>query len=697
MLNRNPFVYILLLLFIPSFCTRAKGDINILVLLSGNYGPNTYYTKDDMARYGWRTTTAALTKTVSRCPYASYIPATNADTLIADIAGLDDFDALAIMPASWRSGASYNDLLSDSNTLRLVRAADSSGKVIWAPCAAVRVLAKAGVIAGHQVVGASAYQSEYLAAGAVYLGDDHPPVIDGNIVTCVRNQYYHVKNCEALALALESTPTKTRLPGKNPPTFSVTPVSVPGALWARAIGGSGAEGATAMVPTSDGGFALAGYTYSAGLGSPDIFLIKTDSGGNMLWARFYGNSNWEYAYGLAETTDSGFVIAGYTTSAGAGSRDIWLVRTDRNGDTLWTRTVGDSLTEVARTVSLSPDGGFVIGGYTDSRGAGEDDIYMIKTDSLGDTLWTKIFGGSRSDMGRSVMPLRNGYALAGATGSPELTTNNQDYYLVRTDLDGQQIWGKGYGTSGTLPFDWANHVIGTGDGGYLIVGESSYNAPLNICAVRTDSLGTVKWRNFYGYSSYDYGTGACQSDSGGFVICGTSKSGTPLQNDIFIIKTDSLGTQLWSQILGGIGNDWGSSICRAQDGNYVVSGQSDSYGTGSHDVILIKVAADGPSGVSQEPSGRVPLKNQSTSFPNPFRIKTTIGFQLAKSSRVEARIYNITGQKIRQILLGIKPAGQNQMQWDGLDQDGTAASPGLYFCCLSAGIDQFWAKLVKIH
>jgi len=671
----------------------ARGDFKILALYSANYGPNSYFTGDDLARFGWKVTTAGLTKTISRCPSAKYIPTFTVDTLISTIGNMDDYDALVLMPASWMSGASYQDLLNDSSALHLVRIADSTGKAIWATCAGVRVLAKAGVLSGHQVVGTSIYQSEYEAAGAVYLGDDHPPVVDGNIVTCVRDMYYHVKNCEALAQAIESFPAKSGKKPKTDAAFTATPVSLAGALWAWAIGGSEADIATSIINTSDGGFALTGYTYLNGMTDPDIFLVKADSGGGLVWSKLFTDDGWQCSFGLVETADSGFVISGYTALAGA--RDIKLIRTDRLGDTIWTKIIGDSLAEVGRSVTLSSDGGIVIGGYTDSRGSGEDDFYLVKTDSLGDTLWTNIFGGTRSDMGRSVLPLENGYALAGATGSPELSTNNQDYYLIRTDQNGQKLWSKGYGTTSTLPFDWANHITRASDGGYLLVGESSYNAPLNICAVRTDSSGNMKWRKFFGYTSYDYGNVACAADSGGFMICGTSKSGTPLQNDLYIIRVDSLGSTKWSMLTGGSGNDWGSGICRAPDGNYVAGGYSNSFGSGSFDILLAKVGKSGASGIDAESTSLAPGKALLKAFPNPFRTQANIAFQIAGPSKVEIGIYNIVGQKICQ-LFGPLTGGQHTLQWNGRDQSGTQVSSGIYLCRLWSEKSQLWIKLVML-
>lgn len=693
MKKRISFISLFLASLLLMTCS-ARGDFKILALYSANYGPNSYFTGDDLARYGWEITTAGLTKTVSRCPSAKYIPAFTVDTLISNIADMNDFDALVLMPASWMSGASYEDFLNDSSALHLVRAADSSGKAIWATCAGVRVLAKAGVLNGHQVVGTSMYQSEYEAAGAVYLGDDHPPVVDGNIVTCVRDMYYHVKNCEALAQAIEKLPAKTGKKIKYDPDFTMTPVSLSGALWAWAIGGPEADIATSLIRTSDGGFALTGCTYSSGTADPDIFLVKADSGGILEWSRLYPCDGWQCAYGLAETSDSGFIISGYTSSQ--GSRDIRLIRTDRTGDTIWTKTIGDSLTEVGRSVILSQDGGFVIGGYSDSRGSGEDDFYMVRTDSLGDTLWTSVFGGTRSDMGRSILPMEDGFALAGATGSPELSTNNQDYYLLRTDRNGQKIWGKGYGTTSTLPFDWANHITRASDGGFLLVGESSYNIPLNICAVRTDSSGNMKWRKFFGYASYDYGNGACAADSGGFMICGSSKSGTPLQNDLYIIRLDSLGSQKWSMLAGGAGNDWGSAICRATDGNYVAGGYTNSYGTGSYDILLAKIGKAGPSGVQTGYPLPAPGKTMLKAFPNPFGTKASIEFQTPGSSRVDIGIYNVTGQKVCQLYDGPASGDRHNLQWNGLDQSGQHVSSGIYLCRLATEKSSLWLKLVKL-
>jgi putative intracellular protease/amidase len=181
-------------------------NIKVLFFLPAlNYGPNSYLTKDDMVKYGFEVTFAGVTRTLSGCSLFSALPAITVDTLLSEISRITDFDIVAIGPASWRAGDAYRDILNSSHVLQLIKSAADSGLVVWTLCGGVRVLAAADVIRGKNVLGAAVYKSEYENAGATYVGDDHPPVIDGNIVTCVRDQYYHVQNCEAMVKAYFKT------------------------------------------------------------------------------------------------------------------------------------------------------------------------------------------------------------------------------------------------------------------------------------------------------------------------------------------------------------------------------------------------------------------------------------------------------------------------------------------------------------
>jgi hypothetical protein len=170
----------------------------------------------------------------------------------------------------------------------------------------------------------------------------------------------------------------------------------------------------------------------------DVYLIKTDSVGNTLWTRTYGGFVGDEGWSVQQTSDGGYIITGYTASFGAGMLDVWLIKTNAFGDTLWTETYGDTLGDGGSSVQQTTDEGYIITGSTNSFGAGSHDVYLIKTDSLGDTLWTRTYGGIFTDWGQSVQQtLDGGFIIAGGTYS--FGSGNTDVYLIKTDGNGQVV------------------------------------------------------------------------------------------------------------------------------------------------------------------------------------------------------------------------------------------------------------------
>jgi len=662
---------------------KAKtADIKVLFVLSNNCGPNTYYTMDDMEKFGWQITKAAMTQTVSPCPLFGGLPTITVDRLLTDITNIAEYDAIALMPASWRAGNAYADILASSYAKNLFKAANDSGLVIWTLCGGTRVLAAANIINGKKVLGASVYLSEYQNAGAIYLGDDHLPVIDGNIVTCMRDQFYHYKNAEAMTTALENNPRFLRKSDRpvNSSFSSADILNYKGSLWTKNYGGTGADGCSKIIETSDGGFAIAGYTFSFGSGNSDMYLVKTDSSGNVQWTKTFGGSGFEYANGLEQLNDGGFLLAGYTTSNQNNNKNIYVVKTNSSGNLVWEKTYGKDSVDIASSIIKSEDGNYLICGHTQSLGAGEDDIFTIKINQNGDTIWTKTFGGTRSDIGKSLVELNSGgYLFAGSTGSPGITSNNQDYYLVKTGLTGISVWAKNYGTNGTLPFDWCNDIKLISGNSIMMVGESSYNSPLDVMLVKADSAGNSEWKKFYGNNFYDYGNSICNTTEGGMIICGTTKDKTTQKNNIFVVKVDNNGNELWRETYGGNNNEWGSSICRTRDGNYIIAGNTNSYGSGSFDIYVSKIKSTGSIGIKNINENINPSKDCLVgNYPNPFNSSTKIIFNVANSGKTKIIIYDLLGKEIQTIINSDNSSGIKTVIWNGRDSNGVEMPSGIY-------------------
>ncbi|MEO0049813.1 MAG: hypothetical protein ABIK42_01550, partial [candidate division WOR-3 bacterium] len=182
----------------------------------------------------------------------------------------------------------------------------------------------------------------------------------------------------------------------------------------------------------DGGYIIAGGT------EYDVYLIKTDANGNLLWERTFGGENDDWGCSVQQTSDGGYIIAGFTMSFGAGDWDVYLIKTDGNGNLLWERTFGGENDDRGYSVQQTSDEGYIIAGYTWSFGAGRADVYLIKTDDNGNPLWQKTFGGSSWDDGFSIQQtLDGGFIIAGSTGS--FGAGNCDVYLIKTDSEGNTV------------------------------------------------------------------------------------------------------------------------------------------------------------------------------------------------------------------------------------------------------------------
>ncbi len=360
-------------------------------------------------------------------------------------------------------------------------------------------------------------------------------------------------------------------------------------LWTRTYGGISLEWSRCVSATSDGGYIIAGMTWSFGAGREDVYLVKTDSDGDTLWTRTYGGSDHDRGNSVQQTSDGGYIIAGMTWSFGAGREDVYLVKTDSSGDTLWTRTYGGWRSEAGNSVQQTSDGGYIIAGYAERLGASAD-VVLLKTDSSGNTLWTRTYGGSSDEKGYSAqLTSDGGYIIAGYTWS--FGAGRSDVYLLKTDSSGDTLWTR---TCGGSDSDWSYSVQQTSDGGYIIAGETeSFGAgDDDVYLVKTDSDGDTLWTRTYGGSGYDRGRSVQQTSDGGYIIAGYTNSFGAGNTDVWLLKTDSSGDTLWTRIYGGRPYDYGRSVEQTSDGGYIIAGDTRSFGTGDYDVWLLRIVGE---------------------------------------------------------------------------------------------------------
>jgi len=367
--------------------------------------------------------------------------------------------------------------------------------------------------------------------------------------------------------------------------------------FVRAYGRPGYNGANSVQRTSDGGYIVAGWTTYMGTFNTDILLIKTDANGNVQWAKTYGEAGYDLAYSVQQTSDGGYIVAGHTDSFGAGLDDIFLIKTDANGNIIWAKTYGGTDYYYTSSVQQTSDGGYILAGYTWSFSAGGD-ILLIKTDANGNVQWAKTYGGTDDDYASSVQQTSDGgYILAGTTWS--FGAGWSDIFLIKTDANGNVQWAKTYGEAG---YDLASSVQQTSDGGYILAGYTySFGAGNgDILLIKTDANGNVQWAKTYGGTDDDRAYSVQQTSDGGYIVAGYTASFGAGGLDIFLIKTDASGNLQWAKTYGGTSGDYASSVQQTSDGGYIVAGET------YPNVFLIKTDANGDIGSCSIVSSAIP-------------------------------------------------------------------------------------------
>ncbi len=359
----------------------------------------------------------------------------------------------------------------------------------------------------------------------------------------------------------------------------------------KSFGGSNEDEGKSVQQTTDGGYIIAGVTHSFGAGDEDIYLIKTDANGDTLWTRAYGGTHDDEAHSVQQTTDGAYIIVGETKSFGSGKEDVYLIKVDSSGTLLWSKTYGGNEDDEGHFIRQTTDGGYIITGETHSFGAGEKDVYIIKTDSVGHITWTKAIGGNHEDEGNCVRQTTDGgYIVVGETHS--FGAGKEDVYLIKLDSNGNIQWTKAYGGSDD---DDGHSVWQTTDGGYIITGEThSFGAGKeDVYLIKVNSSGALQWSKAYGGADEDEGNAVQQTTDGGYIIGGESESFGNNEELAYVIKTNSIGDTLWTATFAAADETEFHDIQQTSDGGYIATGEIETEQPGEENVFLVKFDSTG--------------------------------------------------------------------------------------------------------
>lgn len=239
-------------------------------------------------------------------------------------------------------------------------------------------------------------------------------------------------------------------------------------VWQHTYGGQEDECANYVLQTFDGGYILSGWTKSFGAGADDIYLVKIDAAGEIEWSRTFGNEFYDKGYEVRQTSDSGYVLVAGLDYFAHYPVNAFVVKTNSAGETQWTSIIGGSNADACNAITETEDGGFVIVGWTMSYGLGRQDVYMVKIDSLGTVLWEKNYGGFEQDIGRSILLMPDGGFLVGGY-TLSFGNGDEDVYIIRTDYKGDSLWTI---TFGGPEQDHADDIIRSFDGGMAVLGHT---------------------------------------------------------------------------------------------------------------------------------------------------------------------------------------------------------------------------------
>ncbi|MBA7688224.1 hypothetical protein ES703_96703 [subsurface metagenome] len=457
--------------------------------------------------------------------------------------------------------------------------------------------------------------------------------------------------------------------------------------WMKTYGTTGTSSGWYVEQTSGGGYIVIGGRALPAQTS-EVWIIKTDSNGDTIWTKSFGGHAEDWAYSGQEVSDGGYIIAGYTESFGAGNFDLWLLKTDADGDTLWTRTYGDTNYDLAMCVQQTDDEGYIITGYRDAVEHEESgypwngDLWLLKTDSEGDTIWTKTYGDEETwDEGNHVQQTSDGgYIIACLALYSEATLNS--VMLMKTDDKGDSVWT--YRAGGTQLMC----VRQTADDAYVAAGIRMGDLVL----LKVGEAGNLLWERIYGKTNpiyaNDWADCVQETSDGGYIVTGiyglkSYVGGYSEDGDLWLLKTDDKGDTVWTRLYGqNPQKDYGSWVQQTSDGGYIITGMTETYGGSEGNLWLIKTDSEGRIAVAEEP----PVTQSD------WQIPVSVGRRIVlqytdRPQGFHAQVFDASGRKVDEI---------HASQASGTIIWGDTQTPGVYFIRSSSDNTMTTRKVILV-
>jgi len=452
---------------------------------------------------------------------------------------------------------------------------------------------------------------------------------------------------------------------------------IPNVEWQRTVGGLSSDSFRVVKNTPDGGFIFAGQTgsgegaFAANHGSSDVLISKYDGAGTLQWQKILGGPNYEYANNIQNTADGGYILVGVATSNSGdvsgnhGGEDVWVVKLTATGTIEWQKSYGGTNFDYGFDIKQTTEGGYVFAGYTGSNNGdvsgnhGNYDYWVVKLTATGTIEWQKTLGGTNVDYGQSIqLAPEGGYIVAGYafSNNGNVTGNHStvpDAWVVKLSATGTLEWQKAIG--GTMS-DYVTEIEKTPDNGYVLLGYTSSNdgdvSGLHDTfndgwVVKLSNTGTIEWQRVYGGNSHDYTRSIKTTPEGGYVVVGIAGSndgdltGNHASGDCWILKLSSTGNIQWQKTLGGSGYDEATDIIVTPDAGYVVIAVTNStdgdvaINYGGTDAWIVKLSPDAlatpaftthPMTVTPNPTSNIlTLQGDANSFFNTISITDMTG------------------------------------------------------------------------